>query len=104
DASPVGRVHLVARERDEVEVARVVRGPDVDAAVRRELGRVDGHQGAVAVRELCDLVDGGDETGDIGRSTDGDQADLACAVSQRALDSFEVDVALRGEADHEVAA
>src|SRR5712692_8267604 len=73
----VGRVHLVARERDEVEVPRIARRPHVDAIVRSELSGIYRHQRAVSVRELGDLVDWRYEAGHVGGTADGDEADAS---------------------------
>src|SRR5207247_3027844 len=48
-AGAVRRVHLVSRQRYEVEVARVAGGADLDAMVRCELRRIDRHASAEAV-------------------------------------------------------
>ena len=82
------RVHLVRREHDVVEVLRVVVRLDVDAAVRRQLRRIDEDPGADRVRLSRQAMDGLDEAGDVRRAADGHQRDaLAVAASSRSTSS-----------------
>jgi len=68
-----------------------------------ELRGVDRDQGAVAWRQLGNLVDGGDEAGDVGCAADGTRRSFHRQPSTM-LDRLEVEVAVIGEADHDVAA
>ena len=78
------RVHLVGGCHQKIEMAGVAGRTDVDAAVRGELGRVDQDQGAVAVRQLGQLVERVDVAGDVGCAADRQQLD-PLAVLRRTL-------------------
>ncbi len=104
NSGSVRRVHLVAGQRNEVEMPRIAGWPDVDAMVRGELRRVDGDARPESMRELGDVVDGGDETGHVRGAADRDEADPAFRAFQRVLDGFEVDVPLVRKADHDMTA
>ena len=72
-ASAERRIHLVRRERDEVEMLRVAVRPDVDAPVRRKLRGIDENPRADGVRLSRETMDRLDEAGDVRGAADGQQ-------------------------------
>ena len=64
------RIPLVNGERHEIKVLRVVIRLNVDPPMRRELRRVDKNARADAMRLPRETMDGLDEAGDVGSSTD----------------------------------
>ena len=100
----VRRVHLVTGQGDEIQVAGVVRRPDLDAVMRRELRRVDRDPRAVAMRKLGHLVNRGHEAGDVRGAAQCHQTDPAAGFLQSLLDGVQVDVPFVGEPDHHVSA
>ena len=79
-AGPERCVRLVARERDVVGVG----GREREPAVRHQLGAVDGHAGALGVRERDDLVERQRLAGDVGGAGDGQRARSAGGRARRA--------------------
>ena len=80
NAAAERRVHLVPREREEVDAHR----HHVDGSVRRQLGGVDREQRSVLMREQSDLGDGKDLPGDVARARDRDDPDGAVAILEGA--------------------
>ena len=92
-ADAVGRVHLVRRVGDEIDVSRIAVRQHVDAAVRCELRRVDEHQRVICVCERGHVVNRVDDARDVRGAGGGEEAHMSLVGFEGRAQFVHVEVA-----------
>ena len=97
-AGAVRGVHLVSRQRDEVQMSGVVMGPHVDRAVRGELGRIDEDAAPGGVDLLSQQMHGLHHSRDIRCAGEGEEGDAAGVLGQPTIEVIDIERAVRTDA------
>ncbi len=96
-AGPKGGIHLMGRDRDEIQVRRVVQRAHGHLAVWGQLGAVGQDVGAGGVRFFGQAVDGVQVAGDVAGAGDGYQGHAAAILGQPGVEVGFIQPAIRSQ-------